>query len=167
MSESPFNKVAALKTGYFIKKKTPTKVFYCDYCKIFKNTYFEKKLETADSVHSIFKLQKWEMENSSKWWPGLWNSQKQPFGGAFVVHYFFKQYRCLKNVIHQIDRKNEWLLLLASFTANFGLFFFLNSGKRFFLEISIQKAISEANVKANRMVSTKWTYQKQRSFASN
>ena len=28
-------------------------------------------------------------------------------------------------------------------------------------------AISESNVKKNRMVSTKWTYQKERSFASN
>ena len=28
-------------------------------------------------------------------------------------------------------------------------------------------AISEANVKANKMVITKWTYQKERSFASN
>ena len=28
-------------------------------------------------------------------------------------------------------------------------------------------AISEANVKTNRMVSTKWTYQKERSFASH
>ena len=27
--------------------------------------------------------------------------------------------------------------------------------------------ISEANVKTNRMVSTKWTYHKERSFASN
>ena len=28
-------------------------------------------------------------------------------------------------------------------------------------------AISEANVKANRMVTTKWTYHKKRSFSSN
>ena len=28
-------------------------------------------------------------------------------------------------------------------------------------------AVSEANVKTNRMVSTKWTYHKERSFASN
>ena len=30
-----------------------------------------------------------------------------------------------KNVIHQIDNKNEWLLLSASFTAKFGLVFAL------------------------------------------
>ena len=36
-----------------------------------------------------------------------------------------KEYRCLRNVIHQIDSKNEWLLLSASFTAKFGLVFVL------------------------------------------
>ena len=30
-----------------------------------------------------------------------------------------------------------------------------------------KNAISEANVKTNRVVSTKWTYHKERSFASN
>ena len=30
-----------------------------------------------------------------------------------------------ENVIHQLDHKNEWLLLLASFTAKFGLAFVL------------------------------------------
>ena len=30
-----------------------------------------------------------------------------------------KKYRCLKNVIDQIDSKNEWLLLSASFTEKF------------------------------------------------
>ena len=34
-----------------------------------------------------------------------------------------KEYRCLKNVIYQIDSKNEWLLLSASFTTKFGLVF--------------------------------------------
>ena len=32
-----------------------------------------------------------------------------------------KEYRCLKNVIHQIGSKNERLLLSASFTAKLGL----------------------------------------------
>ena len=32
------------------------------------------------------------------------------------IHYVprIKEYRCLKNEIHQIDGQNEWLLLLAS-----------------------------------------------------
>ena len=32
---------------------------------------------------------------------------------------------------------------------------------------SYKTAISEANVKTHRIVNTKWTYQKERSFASN
>ena len=36
-----------------------------------------------------------------------------------------KEYKCLKNVIHQIDSKNEWLLLWASFTPKFVLVFVL------------------------------------------
>ena len=30
-------------------KKTPTQVFFCKYCEIFKNTYFEKHLRTTAS----------------------------------------------------------------------------------------------------------------------
>ena len=33
--------------------------------------------------------------------------------------------RCLKKVIHQIDSKNEWLLLSASFKSKFELAFVL------------------------------------------
>ena len=33
--------------------------------------------------------------------------------------------------------------------------------------IPYETGISEANVKVNRMVSTKWTYQKEQSFANN
>ena len=34
-------------------------------------------------------------------------------------------YGCLKNVIHRIDSKNEWLLLSVTFTAKFELAFAL------------------------------------------
>ena len=34
-------------------------------------------------------------------------------------------YRCLKNVIHQIDSKNEWFLFSVTFTAKFDLVFVL------------------------------------------
>ena len=36
----------------------------CEYCQIFKNTYFEQQLQTAVSVHSVFKVEKWEMEKT-------------------------------------------------------------------------------------------------------
>ena len=38
-----------------------------------------------------------------------------------VVWSFLKLYRCLKNVIHQIASKNEWLLLSVTFTAKLEL----------------------------------------------
>ena len=127
----------------------------------------------------------------------------------------------LKNVIHQIDSKNEWLFLSASFMAKFGLIFvstlentffrgfilkpterawvllkngardfqnspsferlacfdLLISEKNFFKKLeycflvestkienasfSYKTSISKANLKTNRMVSTKWTYHKE------
>ena len=42
------NEVAALKACNFTKR-IPTQVFSCEYCKIFKNIYFEKYLRTATS----------------------------------------------------------------------------------------------------------------------
>ena len=38
---------------------------------------------------------------------------------------FFKEYRWLRKMIHQIDSKSEWLLLSARFTAKFELVFVL------------------------------------------
>ena len=38
------------------QKETPTEVFSCEYCEIFKNTYFEEHLQTAASVFLIIKL---------------------------------------------------------------------------------------------------------------
>ena len=46
----------------------------------------------------------------------------------YTFHY---QYRYLKNVIHQIGKKNGWMLLSASFTAKFWLVFVLTLEKVF------------------------------------
>ena len=46
-------------------------------------------------------------------------------------------------------------------------FFLVESTKIEKTSFPYETVISEANVKRNRMVSTKWTYQKERSFASN
>ena len=43
----------------------------------------------------------------------------------------FEEYRCWKNVIHQIDSKNVWLLVSVSFTAKFGLSIVLILGNCF------------------------------------
>ena len=51
----------------------------------------------------------------------------------------------MKNVIYQIDSKNEWLLLSASFTAKFGLIFVL-TWKTLFLRGFILKPIENVQV---------------------
>ena len=47
------------------------------------------------------------------------------FTQSIKFYTLLKDYKCLKNVIHQIDSENEWLLLSASFTGKFGLVFAL------------------------------------------
>ena len=42
------------------------------------------------------------------------------FKNSIKFYTFHYQYRCLKNVIHQIDSKNAWLLLLANLPQNLG-----------------------------------------------
>ena len=42
--ESLFNKAAGLQACSCIKKETPAPMFSCEYCEIFKNTYFEEDL---------------------------------------------------------------------------------------------------------------------------
>ena len=52
MSESLFDKVVGLQPCNFIKKETPTQVFFCEYCDVFNNTCFEKHLRTIAFVNS-------------------------------------------------------------------------------------------------------------------
>ena len=54
MSESLFNKVAGLK------------VFSCEYCKIFKNNYFENQPGTAASEYSSANIVRKECEAEYK-----------------------------------------------------------------------------------------------------
>ena len=68
--------------------------------------------------------------NSVQEWPS-WNGWLAAsdlfdmFTQSIKFYTFHYQYRCLKNVIHQIDSKNRWLLLSAGFRAKFGLVFVL------------------------------------------
>ena len=57
------------------------------------------------------------------------------FTQSIKFYAFHYQYRCLKNVIYQIDSKNGWLFFSASFTSTFRLVstFGLKTGKHFFL----------------------------------
>ena len=47
--ESLFSKVAVLGTCNFIKEGSPTHVFSCEICKLFKSNYFEEHLWTSAS----------------------------------------------------------------------------------------------------------------------
>ena len=54
MLGSLFSKIAGPKaTNNFIKKETPTQVFFFKYCEIFKNTYFEEHLRRAASGNLV------------------------------------------------------------------------------------------------------------------
>ena len=44
--ESLFKKIAGVKACNFIKRD-PSTVFSCEYCQMFKSTYFEKHQQTA------------------------------------------------------------------------------------------------------------------------
>ena len=55
----------------------------------------------------------------------------------------------MKNVIPQMDRKNEWLLLSTSFTAKYGLVFVLTQ-KTLFLRAFILKSTERAKVLPKR-----------------
>ena len=44
-------KLQALRPATLIKE-TPTQVFFCEHCEVFKNTYFEKHLQTTASVNA-------------------------------------------------------------------------------------------------------------------
>ena len=49
-----FNKVAGLRPVTFLKKETLAQVFSCEFCKIFKNTFFTKHLRTTASMAQEF-----------------------------------------------------------------------------------------------------------------
>ena len=54
MLESLFDKVTGLKANNFITKETSIKVFFCEYCKIFKNSFFCKTPPAAASAFKPF-----------------------------------------------------------------------------------------------------------------
>ena len=79
--------------------------------KISKNEFFD--------IFDIFDIFKW-----------IWNFQKKIkfpnfLGVSPSVHLIPLSYRSLKNVIHQIDSKNVWLLLSVASTAKIELVFVL------------------------------------------
>ena len=54
----PFSPATLLKRELY-SKETPTQVISCEYCEIFKNTYFEENLGTAASSFSSVSIGVW------------------------------------------------------------------------------------------------------------
>ena len=60
-------------------KKTPTQVFSCEHCKIFKNTYFEEHLPVAVSV--------WRHQNPSEYlFLGIWMFLPNLFEPEYILY---------------------------------------------------------------------------------
>ena len=51
-----FNKVAGLRSATLLKKETLAQVFSCEFCEIFKNTFFTEHIWTTASVYTILLL---------------------------------------------------------------------------------------------------------------
>ena len=87
--------------------------FSSEFCEIFNDTHLE------NLFYSVQYKNGWLAASD------LFGMFTQSIKFYYTLYYMYKEYRCLENVIHQIDSKNEWLLLPASFTAKFGLVFVL------------------------------------------
>ena len=55
----------------YYQKETPTQAFSCEYCKIFKNTYFEKHLQTAASNSGYILYKKLSKIIQEPDWPSV------------------------------------------------------------------------------------------------
>ena len=70
------------------------------------------------------------------------------------------------NLFNNLTLK-QILWKIEAFLKKTGVSFLVESTKIENASFPYKTAISEANVKTNKMVTTKWTYHKERSFASN
>ena len=102
-----------------------------DALKLPSNEILDKVLELNDTHREKFALDWIHHKNSLKYKVGcLWR-----FSYICTINYVLLiplSYRCLKNVIHQIDSKNEWLFLSVIFTSKFELVFVLTFENAFF-----------------------------------
>ena len=93
MLESLVNKVAGLQLYY---KQTPTKVFSCEICGFFKNTYFEEHLRTTSSKHRSSFLEVFCRSRCSV----LINVMKYSFSPAVVQSWWALHANLLKIALH-------------------------------------------------------------------
>ena len=63
-----YNKVAALRPAILLKKENLVQVFYCEFCEIFKNTFFTEHLPaTAYVFYSVFDSVDWILLKKLPW----------------------------------------------------------------------------------------------------
>ena len=78
---------------------------------LIKKSVFWKTVANGCFVLSVSKLKKWEMENSSKQWPCLWNVQKQLCRGTQKYtnpkNFFKLQENVSRKVRHQFE--HQWM----------------------------------------------------------
>ena len=71
--------LCGLSSLQFYQKETSTPMFSCEYCKIFKNTYFEEHLQTTASCFMKKNRHSWRLNNSSKKTLNQWKSMNLQF----------------------------------------------------------------------------------------
>ena len=97
--------------------------------------HLQKQWKRYVKINSkVVQLNDTRMEELVLYWIQYKNSLKSKVGCFWRFSYVYKinevrlillSYRCLKNVIHQIDGKNEWLLFSVTFRAKLELIFVL------------------------------------------
>ena len=72
-----------------LSKKTPTQLFSCEHCKIFKNTYFEKHLQTVVSDSSYILHKKLNKIIQGPDWPfvSIWNIKSLNFTYSHLLSF--------------------------------------------------------------------------------
>ena len=73
MLESLFNKNEPSGLELY-ENETPTQVFSCKICKIFKNTYFEEHLQTTALVRPHTEIENGKIKKRKKYHPDSFNT---------------------------------------------------------------------------------------------
>ena len=92
MLGSLFDKVADLKACILIKKETPTQVFSCEYCQIFKNILFYRKLHVHCTLQKFYVM-------------------LELFGHFWVQNWYFSHFlcHCLDFLCNSVRFRSLWL----------------------------------------------------------
>ena len=89
---------------------------------------YRKDQENIEVLYIVFVINDTHRERLVLYWIPYKNSLKCKVSCFWRFSYVYKNnwvlliplsFRCMKNVIHQIDGKNEWLVLSITYTAKF------------------------------------------------